>query len=424
MDESLAGNKNFLDKRPPVESRYSKPLCLRINGAEMRLPQLVALKTAVMVSVATFSLDAGEAKKAANNLAAPLKVRLLDEEKKPIAKALVGLLAVVRNFNRETGGEWEFVGGVTADAEGVAILRPEPGRPFIYARLAERGLVGIGRFKDKQSNGCIDITMYPECHVLLRVVSSQLERLGRKVDRATVTVESGEKELVRVFPGSDSMAHAFVPPGKFELSCRATGACEVPKSVVVKHGERELDLGTIDLPAQRWVLLEGQRAPEIEDVLGWKNGPPLRLAELRGKVVLLEFWGWWCLPCLERSIPEMFKLQDEFRGKDLVIVGIHCPSGPKDKITSAEKLADKLAPVRQKTWKGRDITFPVALTRPRKGSFCTGGPEWPGSKVCFDYGIDFFPSTVLIDRKGIVVGKFHATKEEDRAKLRKLLQSN
>ena len=103
-------------------------------------------------------------------------------------------------------------------------------------------------------------------------------------------------------------------------------------------------------------------------------------------------------------------------------MGVHTPHGEDDEITSVKKLDDKLAAVRQKFWKGKDITFPVVLTRCRKGSYYPGGPESPVSKTCFDYGIDAWPSTVLIDRKGNVVGLFHASSKQDRAKLAKLLQ--
>jgi hypothetical protein len=41
--------------------------------------------------------------------------------------------------------------------------------------------------------------------------------------------------------------------------------------------------------------------------------------------------------------------------------------------------------------------------------------------LCLDYGIDSFPTTVLIDREGKVLGRFDASKEEDRARLKKLL---
>jgi len=49
------------------------------------------------------------------------------------------------------------------------------------------------------------------------------------------------------------------------------------------------------------------------------NGGPLTLASLRGKVVLLDFWGEWCGPCVG-SMPYLMKLYDKYRDKGLEII--------------------------------------------------------------------------------------------------------
>ena len=43
--------------------------------------------------------------------------------------------------------------------------------------------------------------------------------------------------------------------------------------------------------------------------------------------------------------------------------------------------------------------------------------------MCVDYGISSFPTTIVIDRKGNVVGKFDVSKKEDRANLKRLLEA-
>ena len=72
-----------------------------------------------------------------------------------------------------------------------------------------------------------------------------------------------------------------------------------------------LDLGSIEHPATQMVLLEGQPAPELRDVDDWAYGSSLKLADLRGNVVLLEFWGYWCGPCVRRSLPQLFEIQGD-----------------------------------------------------------------------------------------------------------------
>ena len=62
-------------------------------------------------------------------------------------------------------------------------------------------------------------------------------------------------------------------------------------------------------------------AREMELLLNTVNGQPLRLADLRGKVVVVNFWATWCPPCLE-EIPELVRFHEEYGSKGVVVVGI------------------------------------------------------------------------------------------------------
>jgi cytochrome c biogenesis protein CcdA/thiol-disulfide isomerase/thioredoxin len=65
-------------------------------------------------------------------------------------------------------------------------------------------------------------------------------------------------------------------------------------------------------------------APEFEGVTRWLNSPPLSLAALRGKVVLIDFWTYTCINCL-RTLPYLRAWDDRSRARGLTIVGVHTP---------------------------------------------------------------------------------------------------
>lgn len=103
------------------------------------------------------------------------------------------------------------------------------------------------------------------------------------------------------------------------------------------------------------------------------NGRTLHLASYRGKVVLLNFWATWCPPC-RVEIPDLIKLQHEYKGRGLQVIGVTYPPQTR---------AEVLRFARQFR-----INYPVALgSKKNKTLFYPGGT---------------LPITVIIDREGMV----------------------
>jgi cytochrome c biogenesis protein CcdA/thiol-disulfide isomerase/thioredoxin len=71
-------------------------------------------------------------------------------------------------------------------------------------------------------------------------------------------------------------------------------------------------------------LKEYGAAPELQGITGWINSRPLSLRQLRGKVVLVDFWTYSCINCL-RTLPYLKSWDAHYRSKGLVIVGVHSP---------------------------------------------------------------------------------------------------
>jgi len=64
------------------------------------------------------------------------------------------------------------------------------------------------------------------------------------------------------------------------------------------------------------------RAPEIGRV--WLNSPPLSLRQLRGRVVLVDFWDYTCVNCI-RTLPYIQAWHERYRAKGLTVIGVHTP---------------------------------------------------------------------------------------------------
>ena len=67
-------------------------------------------------------------------------------------------------------------------------------------------------------------------------------------------------------------------------------------------------------------------APEfkVKDATAWLNSAPLTLSQLRGKVVLVDFWTFGCINCT-RSIPWLQAVEKKYAGSEFQIIGVHTP---------------------------------------------------------------------------------------------------
>jgi cytochrome c biogenesis protein CcmG/thiol:disulfide interchange protein DsbE len=116
----------------------------------------------------------------------------------------------------------------------------------------------------------------------------------------------------------------------------------------------------------------------LEDI----SGKSLTLTDVKGKVVIVDFWATWCTPCL-MSIPELVDLQEKYKAKGLMVVGI---SVDDEKVSKGELVAFK-----QKM----RINYPILRAN---------------NKVFEDYfgrtsGFSI-PTMFLIDREGKVRDRF------------------
>jgi thiol-disulfide isomerase/thioredoxin len=111
----------------------------------------------------------------------------------------------------------------------------------------------------------------------------------------------------------------------------------------------------------------GKAAPAL-DVSEW-IGQPVTLDKLQGKVVLLDFWGNWCIPC-QKTLPHTQELYDKYKNEGLEVIGIHS-------LKDSEKAADFISR--------------------NKYSFRTGLDT---DRTAKSYSVTGWPTYYLIDKQG------------------------
>ncbi|MDR6490547.1 thiol-disulfide isomerase/thioredoxin [Paraburkholderia terricola] len=119
-------------------------------------------------------------------------------------------------------------------------------------------------------------------------------------------------------------------------------------------------------------------APEFTGIDTWLNSEPLTLQQLRGKVVLVDFWTYTCINCIH-TLPYVKSWNQKYKDQGLAVIGVHTPEYPFERSTDNVKTAIKRF----------GITYPVA----QDNEYAT----WSA------YHNQYWPALYLIDKKGQVV---------------------
>jgi thiol-disulfide isomerase/thioredoxin len=120
----------------------------------------------------------------------------------------------------------------------------------------------------------------------------------------------------------------------------------------------------------------GMKAPDIRNET-WLNSAPLRMAELKGKVVMVEFWTFGCYNC--RNVePYVKQWHQQYADRGLVVIGVHSPEFSYER---------DFAKVKQYIQE-HDIRFPIPIDN--------------DSSTWNRYGNRYWPAMYLIDKQGVI----------------------
>jgi thiol-disulfide isomerase/thioredoxin len=219
------------------------------------------------------------------------------------------------------------------------------------------------------------------------------------------------KELAALLPSStESNAGSAAPSAKADAPASADQSEQKEKDATAPENQQPKD--SVAAPAVENPVAEapeptperfyggkvGNLGAEFRGIVAWINSEPLSLADLRGKVVLVDVWTYTCINCI-RTMPFLKQWYSKYQDDGLVIVGVHSPE------FEFEKELDNVVQATE----DYSISWPVALDN----NFIT----WRG------YNNRFWPSKYLIDKDGVVrythfgEGQYAETEE----KIRELL---
>ena len=119
------------------------------------------------------------------------------------------------------------------------------------------------------------------------------------------------------------------------------------------------------------------------------SGDDVSLSDQQGKVVILNFWGSWCEPCI-REMPA-FQAYWESSPDDVVLIGV---GSKQDSVENSREFAERF-----------DITYPIGRD--------DGGNRVTVGTIAQDYGITFYPMTFVISPDGIISSLVIGEMDED-----------
>ncbi|MCI0920898.1 TlpA disulfide reductase family protein [Sphingobacterium rhinopitheci] len=128
----------------------------------------------------------------------------------------------------------------------------------------------------------------------------------------------------------------------------------------------------------------GQKAINFQRITN--NGEKFNLNDLKGKYVLLDFWGSWCMPC-RQSHPHLIELYNKYRGDDFELVGIAFETS--------------------KSIEQANYTWKKAIEEDKlKYINVLNNTDMDQVDIVTAYGISAFPTKVLLDKNGIIIARW------------------
>ena len=193
----------------------------------------------------------------------------------------------------------------------------------------------------------------------------------------------------------------ILPIGNYTFKMYGEDVLDKKQEVELTTMQSEYGLGVIDFEPNTIAKLKGKPAPKMKITAARGVSKDVQFSDYKGKWVFVDFWAYWCGPCVANSLPRLMQLQELYKEHDdkFAILTIH----NKD-AKSLKEMDGKLVDIKKEYWNNQELSLPILLD---------------GNGIMQKtFGIQYWPSGFLIDPNGIMVGM--ADEEEFAEKLPKL----
>lgn len=334
--------------------------------------------------------------------------RVVDSKGKPVKDAEVGI--DWRGDEKRVAVDAPLKTDAKGNFSGDFLLDPKQ-PPVIMAMDRARKQGGWAIVADDKLES-LEITI---AQMTSMVGTFDVSRLKREPETVEIIVQTSPDKLdvVRYELPAKRRFGFRLPAGEYEISLKCEGGEREARLVNVPKGKAQHDMDKLPLrpaAAAKKDADEPAADGKKKSAGGSKPAPALNitdargvakdvsLASYKGKWVLLDFWGVWCPPCVRGSIPALMAFDDKHKAdrSRYAILTMHCGAGRMPDNFSA--IDTKLPELEKSLWNGRKFPFPILIDS-------TGRTQKA-------YGINAYPTAILIDPDGNIVAQGHAGIEE------------
>ncbi len=270
------------------------------------------------------------------------------------------LLATQTAFDSKYRGQEQLAGKLV---DHVALVSPADAW-FGATDAAQSGAnrILVDMFLDVQNHMVLRLHLDLSTAMRNRITRFDQQRQEPQLNQATWQFNAGQ---VRLNTPIAEDTFTFRPPADAErvdaiAALFSPTAGRPPVNDEEQAESREAEPSRVPYPAPDFTL------PDLV-------GRQVRLSDLRGKVVVLDFWATWCGPC-RVSLPHVQKVYDDFKDRGVLVLGVDIGEDAKTVLAFVEK---------------NRMTFPILVDE--------------DDKVSPLYHISAIPHTLVVDQKGTVV---------------------